>query len=61
MEALEACGKHDEARLAIEVARSRLLDRAARITDSDRRASFLRNVPSVARTMDLARQWGVDP
>ncbi|WP_437970169.1 protein kinase [Sorangium sp. So ce260] len=56
-EALEACGAHGEARATIATARGRVLERAARIANPARRASFLENVPEHARTLALARAW----
>ncbi|WP_434046759.1 MULTISPECIES: protein kinase domain-containing protein [Sorangium] len=56
-EALEACGAHGEARVAIATARERLLDRTSRIANPAWRAGFLENVPEHARTLALARAW----
>ena len=50
-EALRLSGREAEARIAIEAARARLLDRAARIRDERDRRSFLENVPENARTL----------
>jgi hypothetical protein len=58
-EALHATGNTEAARAAIEVARASLLARAAKIKDPSWRASFLDRVPENARTLELARQWGV--
>jgi hypothetical protein len=56
-EALDAVGEPDRARAALEAARARLLDRAARISDPQLRTSFLTQVPDNARTLQLARTW----
>ncbi|WP_437959519.1 protein kinase [Sorangium sp. So ce119] len=56
-EALEACGAHGEARVAIATARERLLERTARIANPAWRSGFLENVPEHARTLALARAW----
>lgn len=53
-EALFANGELDRARLAISGARAHLARRAAKISDSARRARFLREVPDNARTLALA-------
>jgi len=57
VEALVACGDLEGAGAAVEVARRRLLLRAARISDSAWRASFLEAVPEHARTFELASRW----
>ncbi|AUX42613.1 protein kinase [Sorangium cellulosum] len=56
-EALAANGDGARARAAIGLARDRLLERAAKITNRAWRASFLENVPENARTLALARAW----
>jgi tetratricopeptide (TPR) repeat protein len=55
-EALRAAGRIGEAREALATARSRLLERAARIRDPELRRSFLERVPENARTLALARR-----
>jgi hypothetical protein len=57
-EVLLACGDEAGARAALAVARERLLSRAAKISDPDRRASLLVSVPEHARTMALATELG---
>jgi tetratricopeptide (TPR) repeat protein len=56
-EVLHANGREDTAGAAIAVARSRLLDRASRISDASWRESFLTNVSENARTLALAEEW----
>lgn len=56
-EALEASGDHEGAHAAMVLARDRLQDHAARISNLAWRASFLENVPENARTLALAREW----
>jgi tetratricopeptide (TPR) repeat protein len=56
-EALDATGDHDGARASIVDARTRLLERASRISDVELRRSFLENVPQNARTLELAKAW----
>jgi tetratricopeptide (TPR) repeat protein len=56
-EALRATGDRDAARAAIRDARDRLLERAAKVSDPARRASFLERVPENARTLTCARAW----
>jgi len=53
-EALAAVGRATDARHALERARERLLERAARLADPALRASFLERVPENARTMKLS-------
>ena len=48
-----------EAREAIVAAYERLTDRASKIRDPLWRAWFLEAVPENARTVELARAWGV--
>ncbi len=48
-------------RVALRVARDRLLTRAARIEDGARRAAFLEGVPEHARTLQLAADWELEP
>jgi tetratricopeptide (TPR) repeat protein len=56
-EALDASGDREAAGWAIGAARSRLLERAQRISDPAWRESFLRSVPENMRTLALAREW----
>ncbi len=60
-EALDAAGRREEAAAAVASAADRLLARAARIADADRRARFLGVVPENARTLELAAQWRAPP
>jgi tetratricopeptide (TPR) repeat protein len=53
-EALQAADDRETARIAIRVARDRVLDRARKITDPEWRTSFLQNLPENARTLELA-------
>lgn len=55
-EALAACGDRAAARAVIEVARARLMSRAAKIAGEEARACFLTRVPENARTLALARE-----
>ncbi|HTL34632.1 MAG TPA: tetratricopeptide repeat protein, partial [Kofleriaceae bacterium] len=54
-EALNAAGETQNARAAVKVARDRVLERAAKITDPEWRTSFLTHLPENARTLELAR------
>jgi hypothetical protein len=56
-EALHAMGREDAARAAIGDARTRLLARAAKISEAVWRESFLTYVPDNARTLALADDW----
>jgi tetratricopeptide (TPR) repeat protein len=56
-EALRGMGRIDASCEAIEIARDRVLDLAARISDGAWRASFLERVPENARTLALAHEW----
>jgi hypothetical protein len=58
-ESLDQLGEHDEAREAIRLAQRRLLERAAQIREPAWRSSFLGRLPENARTLQLAREWGV--
>ncbi|MFO0762131.1 MAG: protein kinase [Byssovorax sp.] len=58
-EALEASGDRAAAREALAEARDRLLTRAAKLSDEERRRGFLDLVPENRRTLDLAAAWGV--
>jgi hypothetical protein len=53
-EALDAAGRRPEAVRALDEAKQRLLERAAKIGDVPTRESFLRAVPENARTLALA-------
>lgn len=53
-EALLGVGEVTAARAVLSAARSRLLERAASVTDPELRASLLRGVPEHARTLELA-------
>lgn len=55
--ALHETGDAAAAAVAIAAARDHLLERAAKVTASDMRASFLENVPENAGTMALAAAW----
>jgi tetratricopeptide (TPR) repeat protein len=57
VESLVACREFDSAQAAVAVARTRLLVRAARITNEASRRSFLEAVPENARTLELASRW----
>jgi ATP/maltotriose-dependent transcriptional regulator MalT len=54
-----ATGDEAGARAALRAARDRLLERAERITDAHTRESFLTRLPDNARTLELARAWGL--
>jgi eukaryotic-like serine/threonine-protein kinase len=56
-EVLHARGQSADAQAAISSARQRLLERAARINDSDLRESFLYAIPENARTLELCDRW----
>jgi tetratricopeptide (TPR) repeat protein len=58
-EALHASGHVEHARSAIADARASLSSRAAKIQDETRRAAFLDAIPEHARTLALARAWGL--
>jgi tetratricopeptide (TPR) repeat protein len=58
-EALEANGDHQAACDAIATARVRILERAATIHDAAWKTSFLEGVRENARTLSLARDWGI--
>ncbi|NVB84602.1 MAG: protein kinase [Kofleriaceae bacterium] len=53
--ALDATGDREAACTAIRRARERVLERAAKITDPEWRASFLENLPENAKTLAFAR------
>lgn len=56
-ECLEAAGRREDARAAIDKARQCLLVNADKIADPTYREGFLRNVPENRRTLDLAQAW----
>ena len=58
-EALRAAGRLDEAAVAIAGAVRRIAERASRISDRALQRTFLERVPDHARTIQLARTWGV--
>jgi tetratricopeptide (TPR) repeat protein len=58
-EALAAAGEVEPARAALRVAHERLMARAAQIANADWRASFLTRLLDNARTVRLAREWGL--
>lgn len=58
-ESLNACGRHDDAKVAITKAREWLVEVAAKIGEDEYKKSFLENVPENRRILELARQWGV--
>jgi tetratricopeptide (TPR) repeat protein len=60
-EALAANGKSRDAERAIASARDRVLERAAKISDMQWRASFLERVVDNVRTLALARAWIATP
>ncbi len=59
VEALRAGGDLEGARSAAAIARARLLERGAIMTDPALRESFFTRVPENARTFELARELGV--
>ncbi|MFO0763105.1 MAG: protein kinase [Byssovorax sp.] len=59
VEVLRAAGEEAAAREALAKAKTRLLERAAKIRDPARRASLLANVPEHARTMALVEEMGL--
>ena len=60
-EALEHAGRRDQAARVIARARERLLARAEAMEDEELRRMFLEAVSENARTLELARAWGVAP
>ncbi len=58
-EALRATGDIESSVAAIAWARGRVLERASRIDDEGWRESFLTRVEDNARTLALAKEWGV--
>ena len=59
-EALDGCGRRDQAIEAIGAARERLLARVELIADGEAKAAFLQGVAEHRRTMELARRWTQD-
>lgn len=59
-EALRAAGQDVAARSAIRAAHDFLTTSAMQIDDEKLRHSFLTRVPENARTVELAREWGVE-
>jgi len=59
-EALDAVDREEDAKTAILTARSRLYERAARISNIAWRATFLEVVPDHARTLEFAIALGLD-
>ncbi len=57
VEVERAFGDSTAAHAALGVARDRVVARAAKISSSDARESFLTRVPEHARTLELAREW----
>ncbi len=60
-EALSVAGDVVGARSAMVKAHQRLVARAAKIADGARRDAFLGRIPENARTLELARAWGLAP
>ncbi|MFO0761991.1 MAG: protein kinase [Byssovorax sp.] len=59
---LDATGDRDAARVAIAVAKTRLVQRAAAITGPDEKKSFLERIPEHQRTIALGHAWSIrDP
>jgi tetratricopeptide (TPR) repeat protein len=58
-EALAATGQRERARVVARKARSRLLERAERLTDPAMRARFMEVVPHHARCLELADELGL--
>ncbi|WP_437717224.1 protein kinase [Sorangium sp. So ce448] len=59
-EALRAAGERERAAQIIEAARSRLLERAAKIGRPALRRSFLEGIPENARALALAEAWALE-
>src|ERR1041385_6076958 len=57
--ALHAACEHAEAQRAIADAEQRVRDAPAKISDPERRRSFLEDVPEHAQTLAQARAWGI--
>jgi ATP/maltotriose-dependent transcriptional regulator MalT len=57
--ALEATGDRAGAREALGAAYVRLGARAEKLRDPVRRKSFLEQIPENARTVELAKEWGI--
>jgi len=60
VETLLVCGQHAAATEAARIAYARVCERAAKISNPDYRALFVERIPENARTLELARQLGVD-
>ncbi len=58
-EALNACGRGDDAKVAITKAREWLYEVVAKIGDDEYKKSFLENVPENRRIIELAERWQV--
>jgi hypothetical protein len=58
-EALAANGEDAAARATLAGAAARLRARAAELGNAEWRRSFLAKVPDNARTLVLAREWGI--
>ncbi|HVG59990.1 MAG TPA: protein kinase [Hyalangium sp.] len=56
-EALEACGRREEAHAVLRSAWELLMERASRLQEGSFRTSFLERVPENARVQSLARAW----
>jgi tetratricopeptide (TPR) repeat protein len=56
-EALDACGRREEAVAVLRSAWVRLMERASRLHEDSFRTSFLERVPENARVLSLARAW----
>ncbi|MFZ5891088.1 MAG: protein kinase domain-containing protein [Myxococcota bacterium] len=56
-ETLHGCGEIEAARTALRIAHDRLMERAGRIADPERRRAFLEGVPENARTLALIAEW----
>jgi tetratricopeptide (TPR) repeat protein len=56
-EALDACGRREEAVVVLRSAWMRLMERASRLHEDSFRTSFLERVPENARVLSLARAW----
>ncbi|MCY1014468.1 serine/threonine-protein kinase PknK [Pyxidicoccus sp. MSG2] len=56
-EALDACGRREEALAVLRAAWERLMERAARLHEDFFHTSFLERVPEHARVLSLAREW----
>ncbi|EYF00245.1 Serine/threonine protein kinase [Chondromyces apiculatus DSM 436] len=61
VESLEAAGRHEEARHALQRACAEITSLAERIVDPAHRKSFLEDVPENRRTLALSRAWPRGP